>query len=71
SKPRLLAGADFFSYTDLRTAVDRATPGSNPSAAVCSERHGRPPLLEAVGLLGRSHILMPVLPKAINPSNLP
>ena len=50
--PRLVAGSDSFKYPGLRTAEDRATLGSDPSAAVCSVRHHRPPMVEAVGLSG-------------------
>ena len=37
-----MAGSDSFKYSGLRTAEDRATLGSDPSAAVCSVRHDRP-----------------------------
>ena len=52
----------------LRPVEDRATLGSDPSAAVCSERHDRSPNVEAGGLSGWSVLIMPVLPHAINPS---
>ena len=62
SNPRLVAGSDSFKYFSLRTAEDRATLGSDPSAAVCSVRHDRPPIVEAVGLSGWSVVIVPGLP---------
>jgi len=50
SKPRLVAGSSSSIYSVLHAAEDRATLGSDPSAAACSERHDRPPVPEAVGL---------------------
>jgi len=52
SKPLSLDRLRFIRVSWPRTAEDRATLGSDPSAAVCSERHVRPPPVEAGGLSG-------------------
>jgi hypothetical protein len=69
--PQLMAGAGSSIYHASANAEDRATLGSDPSAAGRRVRQGRPPatgrrVSEAVGLWSRSFIL-PVPPKAINP----